>query len=68
MNPDTVEPKDIYERMVRTTAALAGRKIVRLSGCPVSVAEQIQAFYALESTGTVDAARVGISGRQDSRV
>jgi len=49
-NPHEAKHDDIYAKMVTTTAKLAasrGKAVMRMNGCPVSVAEQVLALVSL---------------------
>ena len=49
-NPHQAKHDDIYAKMVSTTARLAAARnktVMRMNGCPVSVAEQVLALVAL---------------------
>jgi len=58
LDPYTIQGEDVVDKMVKTTKimkAAEGKVSLRLLGCPVSVAEQVQALVSL--SGVKDPAR-----------
>ncbi len=49
LDPHTIKSEDIFAKLAAAKGKLTGKDVIRLEGCPVSVAEQVLALVSLST-------------------